>query len=84
MFDGIVRKITDKMGRSVKETIEPIKKEVQKVANNKVDLYSKILKLGVLIFLFIEGTKKVTNMNEPQQTPSQIIINNYISRKEDA
>lgn len=82
MFDGFFHKVTEKLGHSVKETIEPIKNEVQKVANDKVDLYSKILKLGVLIILFIEGAKKINRPNDQPSIPSQIIINNYLSRKE--
>ena len=85
MFDGIIQKFTDKMGHSVKTTMEPIKTEVKKTVDNKVDLYSKILRLGVLIFLFIDGTKRVNKIvnDEPTIRPSQIIINNYISQKED-
>lgn len=85
MFDGLVNKITEKMGRSVKTTIEPIKTEMKKTVDSKVDLYSKILRFGVLLFLFIDGTKRVNKIvnNEPPVSPSQIIINNYVTRKED-
>ena len=84
MLDNFVQKITDKFGKSVKTPIEPIKNEMEKVVDDKVDLYSKILKLGVLIFLFVDGTRRVNKLsnNDSSSQPSQIIINNYISRKE--
>ena len=83
MFDKLTKKIAEKMGHSVKTTIDPIQAKVRNAVDSKVDLYSRILRLGVLIFLFIDGTKRVNNMvNEPTTTPSQIIINNYLSRKE--
>ena len=69
------------MGKSVKETVQPIVKETSRKVDSKVDLYSRILRLGVLIFLFIEGTKKVSNAySEPESHPNQIVINNYIDR----
>ena len=84
MFEKITNKVAEKMGRSVKTQIVPIKNKVAKTVDDKVDLYSKILKLGVLIFLFIDGTRRVNNIsNERNNVPSQIIINNYLSRKED-
>lgn len=72
------------MGKSVKETVQPIMKETSKKVDGKVDLYSRILRLGVLVFLFIEGTKKVSSAyREPENHPNQIIINNYISPHDD-
>lgn len=82
MLDKLTEKLAIKMGRSVQKAAEPIKAEVQKTANNKVDLYSKILRLGVLIFLFIDGTRRVTDARGQDNGPSQIIINNYLDRKE--
>ena len=84
MFDGLIKKVTDKMGHSVKTTIEPIKKEVQKTLDNKVDLYSKVLRLAVLVFLFVDGTKRINQSHEEHTNqPSQITIYNYMCRKED-
>ena len=84
MFDGLIKKVTDKMGHSVKTTIEPIKKEVQKTLDNKVDLYSKVLRLAVLVFLFVDGTKRINQSHEERTNqPSQITIYNYMCRKED-
>lgn len=83
MFDKLTRKVAEKMGHSVKNTIEPLRSEVKKTVDSKVDLYSRILRLGVLIFLFIDGTKRVNSfINDQPSSPNQIIINNYISRKE--
>lgn len=83
MFDKLTRKVAEKMGHSVKNTIEPLRSEVKKTVDSKVDLYSRILRLGVLIFLFIDGTKRVNSLiNDQPSSPNQIIINNYISRKE--
>lgn len=83
MFEKLTKKVAEKMGHSVKTTIEPIKMEVQKTVDSKVDLYSRILRLAVLVFLFIDGTKRISNTtNDPANSPNQIIINNYISRKD--
>ena len=83
MLDNFTRKLAEKMGRTVKESVQPIVKETSQKVDSKVDLYSRILRLGVLIFLFIEGTKKVTNTLSDPATPNQIVINNYLCRKED-
>lgn len=83
MFDGFTKKLAEKMGRSVKEVAEPIKAEVQKTANHKVDLYSKILRLGVLIFLFIDGTRRITDAGRQDSGSGQIIINNYLGDKKE-
>lgn len=84
MFDNLTRKLAEKMGKSVKETVQPIVKETSRKVDGKVDLYSRILRLGVLVFLFIEGTKKVSSTyREPETHPQQIIINNYISPHDD-
>ena len=81
MFDNLTKKLAERMGKSVKETVQPIVKETSRKVDGKVDLYSRILRLGVLIFLFIEGTKKVTNAySEKESCPNQIIINNYIEK----
>ena len=83
MFEKLTKKMAEKMGHSVKTTIEPIRTEMKKTVDFKVDLYSRILRLGVLIFLFIDGTKRVNNMiNEPTSSPNQIIINNYLTKKD--
>lgn len=81
MFDKMTKKLAEKMGRTVKEAAEPIQKGIQKVANNKVDLYSRILRLGVLILLFVDGTRRVTGETHRETGPSQIVINNYIGEK---
>ena len=78
MLDKLTEKLAVKMGRSVQKAAEPIKAEVKKTANNKVDLYSKILRLGVLIFLFIDGTRRITDTSSREGGPSHIIINNYL------
>ena len=83
MFDKLTQKMAKKMGQSVKTTLEPIRTEVKETVDNKVNLYSRILRLGVLILLFIDGTKRVNQIvNEPNHGPSQIVINNYLSRKD--
>ena len=79
MFDNITKKLAKKMGQSVQEAAQPIKAEVSKAANNKVDLWSRMLRLGVLIFLFVDGTRRV--VKEPDKndnSPNQIVINNYV------
>ena len=80
MFDNLTKKLAKKMGQSVKEVAQPIRTEVAKTANNKVDLWSRLLKLGVLVFLFVDGTRRV--VQEPKQqesSPNHIVINNYIN-----
>lgn len=86
MFEKISKKMAEKMGHSVKTTIQPVAKEVKKTVDSKVDLYSRILRLGVLILLFIDGTKRVNNIvnQDPSPSPNQIIINNYITKKDGA
>ena len=85
MFDKTIKKLATKMGRTVQETaieaVEPIKNEVKEAAGNKVDLYSRILRLGVLLILFIEGTRRVTNSSE-QSSPTQIVVNNYFDKEQ--
>lgn len=83
MFDNLAKKLATKMGKSVREAAEPIKAEVQKNANHKVDLCSKILRMGVLIFLFIDGTRRVTDAGRSDPGPNQIIINNYLGEKKE-
>lgn len=85
MLDKLTRKLAEKMGQSVKESVKPLQEEVSRKVDYKVDLYSKIVRFGVLVFLFIEGTKRIANMEdkEPNSGPSQIVINNYLYRKED-
>lgn len=78
MFDKAFKKMAEKMGHSVKTTIQPIQSEVKKTVDHKVDLYSRILRLGVLILLFIEGTKKVSDISKEPTSPNQIVINNYL------
>lgn len=82
MFDNFTKKLAKKMGQSVHEVAQPIQNKVSAVANNKVDLWSRMLRLGVLIFLFVDGTRRV--VAEPKQNeggPNQIVINNYIGQK---
>lgn len=82
MFDKVTQKLAKKMGQSVQEAAAPVKAEVVKTANNKVDLWSRVLRFGVLIFLFVDGTRRV--VSEPKQqetTPNRIIINNYVDTK---
>ena len=82
MFDKLTKKLATKMGRTVQEAAEPIRNGVRQAANNKVDLYSRILRLGVLILLFVDGTRRVANeVNKDPSSPSHIIINNYIGEK---
>ena len=79
MFDKVTKKLAKKMGQSVQEVAQPIQNKVATVANNKVDLWSRLLRLGVLIFLFVDGTRRVAS--EPKQnegSPNQIVINNYV------
>ena len=83
MLEKVTKKLAEKMGRGVKEAAEPIRTEVRKTVDLKVDLYSRILRLGVLIFLFIDGTKRVQQyVNEPSVSPNHIVINNYITKKD--
>ena len=82
MFDKLTKKLATKMGRTVQEAAEPIRNGVRQAANNKVDLYSRILRLGVLILLFVDGTRRVANeVTKDPSGPSHIIINNYIGEK---
>lgn len=81
MFDKMSKKIADKMGRTVKEAAEPIRNGVKQVANDKMDLYSKILKFGVLLVLFIGGTKTLSNESRNDPGPSHIVINNYLGER---
>lgn len=85
MLENFTKKLAQKMGKSVKEQIQPIVNETSKKVDSKVDLYSKILRLFVLGLLFIEGTKKATNDFNQSQTPgpSQIVINNYLYERKD-
>lgn len=83
MFDKTIQKFTKKVGKSVRSTIEPIKKEMTKAVDGKVDIYSRLLKLGVLVFLFVEGFKRVGGSgSELPPGTGTIIINNYIHTKE--
>ena len=82
MFDKTKKKLAETMGRSVKQAAEPIKAGVKQAANTKVDLYSRILRLGVLILLFIDGTKWVSDASRSEVSPNQIVINNYLTKKD--
>lgn len=78
MFEKVTKKLARKMGQSVKEATV----EVTKTANNKVDLWSRVLRLGVLVILFVEGTKRVVKEPEKSESsPNQIVINNYVDTK---
>lgn len=83
MLDNVINKITEKFRHSVKTQITPIKNKVEQTLDTKIDLYSKALKFGVLLILFIEGTKRVNKQANEQESimPGQIIINNYLERK---
>lgn len=83
MFDKMTKKLAEKMGKSVKEAAKPIKAEIKQTADNKVDLYSRILRMGVLILLFIDGTRRVTGDIQKDNAPNHIIINNYLDRRPD-
>ena len=82
MFDNLTKKLAKKMGQSVQEAAQPIATEVKKTANNKIDLWSRLLRLGVLIFLFVDGTRRVVADPKPNEnSPNQIVVNNYIDTK---
>lgn len=83
MFDKLTSKLAEKMGQSVKKAAEPIREQVTNKVDSKVDLYSKILRFGVLLFLFIDGTKRVSNSlsDDSKSSPNQIIINNYLGER---
>ena len=78
MFDKVTRKLAEKMGKSVQEAAAPIRKEVKQAADNKVDLWSKVLRFGILIFLFVDGTRRVVAEPRQETPPSTIVINNYM------
>ena len=83
MFDKVTKKLAEKMGRSVQEVAAPVATQIQKQANNKVDLWSRILRFGVLIFLFVDGTRRVvSDPGKSESSPNQIVINNYLMRKD--
>ena len=82
MFEKVTKKLARKMGQSVREATAPVRVEVTKTANNKVDLWSRVLRLGVLVILFVEGTKRVVKEPEKSEScPNQIVINNYVDTK---
>ena len=79
MFDKVTQKLARKMGRSVQEVAAPVATQIQKQANNKVDLWSRVLRFGVLIFLFVDGTRRVVaDPGKSDNSPNQIVINNYV------
>lgn len=81
MFDKTAEKLATMMGRSVKKAAEPIKTGAKQIVNNRVDLYSRILRLAVLVLLFIDGTRRVSDIRQGDSSPTQITINNYMSDK---
>ena len=86
MFDKLTQKLAKKTGQvaqtAIQEAAEPVRTELTKAANNKVDLWSRVLRLGVLIFLFVDGTRRVVNdPGKHDSSPNQIVINNYIDSK---
>ena len=89
MFQRMAQKFAKKVEQGVKNVAEPIKNELKQTTDRKVDLYSKIVRLGVLILLFVEGTKSVSKDHQQRERPSnlpaptQIVINNYMTKKED-
>ena len=78
MFDNFTKKLAQKMGRGVQAATAPIRTEVKQVADNKVDLWSRLLRLGVLVFLFIDGTRRVVSEPKNDNNQPNIIINNYL------
>lgn len=84
MLDKVTKKLAEKMGKSVQETVKetavPLKNEIRQAAGNKINIGSQLLKLGVLLILFIEGTKRVTNDVSSNEGPNRIIINNYLMK----
>ena len=78
MFDNFTKKLAQKMGRGVQAATAPIRTEVKQVADNKVDLWSRLLRLGVLVFLFIDGTRRVVSEPKSENNQPNIIINNYL------
>ena len=82
MFDKVTKKLAEKMGRGVQAATAPIRTEVKQVADNKVDLWSRFLRLGVLLFLFIDGTRRVVSEPKSDNNTPNIIINNYLSTDE--
>ena len=81
MFEKTAAKLAKTMGRSVQKASEPIRSGAKQIVNNKVDLYSRILRLGVLILLFIDGTRRVSDIRQNDSGPTQITINNYMTDK---
>ena len=82
MLEKLTDKLTKKMGQSVQKATEPVREKVSKTANHSVDFWSRVARLGLLVVLFVEGTKRVAS--EPKDDangPSQIIINNYVDSK---
>lgn len=81
--------MTKKVSETVETAIEPAKKYIQAKKSqtvDQVDLFTKILVLGCEIFmvwkLLSEGSKEEKAV-ESHREPSHIVINNYISTKED-
>lgn len=86
MFDRMTKRLAAKAGKAVKETVEPIKMEIRDHASNKVDLYSRVVRLGVLILLFIDGTRRISSKEKDitdPTNPNTIVINNYIRDRKD-
>ena len=81
IFPGLEKSCFQGYSKIEKEAAEPIKAEVKQAANHKVDLYSRLLRLGVLVFLFIDGTRRVTDAGRQDGGPTQIVINNYMDRE---
>lgn len=70
------------MGQSVQKATEPVREKVSKTANHSVDFWSRVARLGLLVVLFVEGTKRVaSDPKDDANGPSQIIINNYVDSK---
>lgn len=79
MFEKVTKKLAKKMGQSVQQVAAPIQNRVSTTVNNRVDLWSRILRLGVLVFLFVDGTRRVTSDGgKSESNPNQIVINNYV------
>ena len=84
MLDKFTKKLAEKMGKSVQETVKettvPLTAGIKQLASNKVDLYSRIIRFGVLVLLFVEGTRRVAGESQTSESPNHIIINNYLGK----
>ena len=78
-----------KFAKTIETCIEPVKQNVQEVkdnAENKLTLWSGLLKTGVCLAVgwMIMKTGGGHSVKEQKREPGNIVINNYINTKEDA